>query len=257
MTNRRRVKTTLTLCLVSLLLLIPVRAHAGIADVISLLTTITSTLKNSVGQVLSGIQTINTTIRAFERQVVWPVTLINQARAEVSQVRAQFSSLTAEIHSIQTSSATLLNPKQLESLLRSQQAANFSQISNSYKLVYQPLPLTNQATVTQRNLVDADDAFALGALKTATLSDQTSEQMLTVADGLEQQAALSAPGSASILAAQAEAANLQNQAMLQKLLAADLRQEAAGLAHANSLRKQSADATRDLRNNVRQILSRP
>jgi hypothetical protein len=80
--------------------------------------------------------------------------------------------------------------------------------------------------------------------------------MLNVADGLEQQAAASAPGSASILTAQAQAASLQNQAMLQKLLAAELRQEAARLAHANALRKQSADANRDLRNNMLQMLSR-
>jgi hypothetical protein len=45
--------------------------------------------------------------------------------------------------------------------------------------------------------------------------------------------------------------------MLQRLLAAELRQEAARLAHANALRKQSASSTRDLRNNLQQILSRP
>jgi hypothetical protein len=104
--------------------------------------------------------------------------------------------------------------------------------------------------------MDVDDALALGALKTTTISDQASQRMLNVADGLEQQAALSAPGSASILTAQAQAANLQSQAMLQRMLAAELRQEAARLAHANALRKQSADANRTLRNNLQQILSR-
>src|SRR6185437_9140024 len=103
---------------------------------------------------------------------------------------------------------------------------------------------------------DVDDALALGALQTTTISDQASQRMLTVADGLEQQAALSAPGSASILTAQAQAANLQNQAMLHKLLASELRQEAARLAHSNSLRKQSVEAIKNLRNNFQQILSR-
>jgi hypothetical protein len=249
-------KSTLALWLVCLMVLMPVAANAGVQDIISLLTTITSTLQNGVGSVLSGIQSINTTVRNFERQVVWPVTLINQDRAEVSQVRAQFSSLAGQIQSIPTNSASLVNPSQLEQLLRSQRAGNLGQIGASYTQVYQGLPQPNQATPTQRNLMDMDDAFALGALKTATASDQTSQQMLTVADGLEQQAAVSAPGSASILTAQAQAANLQNQAMLQKLLAAELRQEAARLAHANALRKQSADANRDLRNNIQQILSR-
>src|SRR5260370_292957 len=220
---------TLALCLVSLLLLMPMTASAGVQDIIQLLTTITSTLQNGVGQVLSGIQSINTTVRDFEQQVVWPVTLINQTRAEVSQVRAQFSSLASQIQSIPTNSAALVNPSQLEQLLRSQRAGNLGQISASYTQVYQALPQPNQATAAQRNLMDMDDALALGALKTATASDQASQQMLTVADGLEQQAAVSAPGSASILTAQAQAANLQNQAMLQKSVAAELREEDARL----------------------------
>jgi hypothetical protein len=256
MKNRYFKRKTMALCLVVLVVLMPIAANAGVQDIISLLTTITSTLENGVGSVLSGIQSINTTVRNFEQQVVWPLTLINQTRAEISQVRAQFTGLAGQIQSIPTNSATLVNPSQLEQLLRSQRAGNPGQISASYMQVYQSLPQANQATVTQRNLMDVDDAFALGALKTATASDQASQEMLNVADGLEQQAAVSAPGSASILTAQAQAASLQNQAMLQKLLAAELRQEAARLAHANALRKQSADANRDLRNNMLQILSR-
>jgi hypothetical protein len=256
-TNRFPRKKFVALWLLCLLLLMPAVAKADVAQIILLLRTITTTLQNEVGQVLGGIQAINTTVRNFEQQVVWPVTLINQTRASVQQVRAQFTGLAGQIHSISTSSATLVNPSRLEALLRSQQAGNVGQISASYTQVYQSLPQPNQATANQRNLMDVDDALALGALKTATVSDQASEQMLSVADGLEQQAAVSAPGSASILTAQAQAANLQNQAMLQRMLAAELRQEAARLAHTNALRKQSADATRDLRNNMQQILSRP
>ena len=246
----------LTMCFIAGALLLPIAANAGIGDIISLLTTITSTLRNSVGQVLGEIQTIHTTVRNLEQQVVWPVTVINQARGEVSQVRAQFASLAARIHVTATNSANLVRPKELEALLRSEQVSNLNSIGTSYTSVYQPLPQASQANAAQRNLIDADDALALNALKTATVSDQASEQMLTVADGLEQQAALSAPGSASILTAQAQAANLHNQAMLHRLLAAELREEAARLAHANALRKQSADASRELRQNVQQILNR-
>jgi hypothetical protein len=256
MRERSSMKRTMALCLISLMVLMPLAANAGVADIITLLTTITSTLQNSIGQVLSGIQTINTTARNFEQQVVWPVTLINQTKAEVAQVRSQFTSLAGQIRSIPTNSASLVNPKQFETLLRSQQSGSLGQISGSYTQVYQALPQANQATATQRKLMDVDDALALGALKTTTISDQASQRMLNVADGLEQQAAVSAPGSASILTAQAQAANLQNQAMLQRMLAAELRQQAAHLAHSNALRKQSADANRTLRNNLQQILSR-
>jgi hypothetical protein len=237
-------------------LLVPVAANAGITDIITLLTTISSTLQNAIGTVLGGIQSIRTTITQFEQQVVWPVALINETKNEVAQVRAQFSTLARQIETLPTSSASLANPKQLEGLLRSQQAANLPQINSFYTQVFQTLPPADQATTTQRNLIDVDDALALGALKTATASDQGSQQMLSIADSLEQEAAASAPGSAPIVTAQTAVANLQNQAMLQRLLAAELRQEAARLAHENALRKQSADANRTLRNNLQQILSR-
>jgi len=249
-------KRKLALCLVVLLVLTPTAAHAGIGDIISLLTTITGTLRNSIGPFLSQIQSINTRVRDFEQQVVWPVSVINQTRNEVAQVRARFSSLAQQIQSLPANSATLVSPRQLEALLRSQHAGNLSQITAAYLPIYRSLPQPNQATPAQRNLMDVDDALAVGALKTATASDEASQQMLTVADGLEQQAGISAPGSASILTAQAQAANLQNQAMLQRMLAADLRQEAARLAHANALRKQSAEANKVFRNNLQQILNR-
>jgi hypothetical protein len=60
-----------------------------------------------------------------------------------------------------------------------------------------------------------------------------------------------------MLTAQAQVANLQNQAMLQRMLAAELRQEATHLAHSNTLRKRSAEAAKQLRDHMRQILSRP
>jgi hypothetical protein len=255
--NRTVPRKRFALYLAAAFLLAPVAARADVTQIILLLRTITTTLQNEVGQVLSGIQSINTTVRNFEQQVVWPVAVMNQARASVQQVRVQFTSLAAQVQSIPANSATLVNPSRLETLLRSRQSGNVVQINAAYAQVYQALPLTNQATVSQRNLIDADDALALGALKTATVSDQASEQMLTVADGLEQQAATAAPGSAAILTTQAQVANLENQAMLQRMLAAELREEATRLAHTNALRKQGADATRDLRNNLQQILSRP
>jgi hypothetical protein len=105
--------------------------------------------------------------------------------------------------------------------------------------------------------MDVDDAMAMGSLKVAVIADQTTEHLLGVADGIEQEAETAAPGSAPLLTAQAQVANLQNQAMLQKMLAAQLRQEAARLAHSNALRKRSAETTKQLRDHMQQILSRP
>lgn len=257
MKNRFSGKRMIAIVLVSTMLLMPVAAHAGLADIITLITTITSTLENGIGRVLGGIHTLETTVNNFRQQVLFPVNLINQAKAFVGQVRAQFSTLAAQIHAIETSSATLVNPKQFESLLRSSQSGNLAQVQPAFNKLYNTVPLLSDARPVERNLMDVDDAMAMGALKTAVISDQTTTQMLSVADGLEQQAAEAAPGSAPMLTAQAQVANLQSQAMLQRMLAAELRQEATRLAHSNALRKRSAEASKDLRDHIQQILSRP
>jgi hypothetical protein len=238
------------------LLLAPTAANAGVADIITLLTTITSTLRDGIGTALNGIHGIQNSVTQLRQQVVWPLAEINQAKSFAGQIRSQFSSLAGQIHQIETSSATLVNPSNLERLLRGAQPGSISQISASYTQVYSSVPQANQATTAQRNLIDADDALAVSALKTAVIADGASEQMLRVADGIERQAGAAAPGTAAILTAQAQTANLQNQAMLQRMLAAELRQEAAGLAHANTLRKQSAQAANDLKNHMQQILGR-
>ncbi|HLJ25271.1 MAG TPA: hypothetical protein VKY85_01020 [Candidatus Angelobacter sp.] len=230
-------------------------ARAGVGDIISLLTTITSTIRNGIGVALSGIQTIQNTERQLQQQVLWPLTVINQTKASVSQVRAQFTSLAQQVHSLATNSATLANPKQLELLLRGERARNLGQVGGAFTNVYQSLPPASDASPSTRNVMDVDDAMATGSLKSAVISDQASEQLLGVADSVEQQTAASAPGSAPLLTTQALAANLQSQAFLQRMLAAQLRQEAAKLAHTNMLIKESSAATKDLNKSVQQILS--
>ena len=58
------------------------------------------------------------------------------------------------------------------------------------------------------------------------------------------------------LAASAEAASIQCQALTQKLLAAELRQEAARLAHASALRKQGAAYNSRFGNQIINLLNR-
>jgi hypothetical protein len=238
-------------------LLLPLTARADVAQIIQLLVTITNTLKGEIGQVLSGIQKVNSERQSLQQELVWPLTAINQAKASVLQVRSRFSSLASQIHSIEVSSATLANPQQLELTLRSSQNGSVGGIQLAYLKIYGAVPSETEAVANDRNLMDIDDAMAAGSLKTATISGRVSEQMLSVADSIEQQASQTSPGAAPLLTVQAQVANLQNQAFLQKMLAAELRQEATRLAHDNSMLKSGAEADRNLRNNMQQILSRP
>ena len=148
-------------------------------------------------------------------------------------------------------------PGYIHFTVRSGQAGTIGQLQQRYTQVYTPVPEANAARPIQRDMMDIDDALAMDALKTTVVSDQTTAQLLTLADSIEQQSANAAPGSAPLLTAQARVTDLVAQAQMTKMLAAELRQEAAKLAHQNALLKQSATATRNLQNQMQQVLKHP
>jgi len=238
--------------------LIPSSVQAtGIGDILSLLHTITSTLQNSIGGALSEMRKLSAAVNNFRQQIIWPLAAINQARGFVSATRARYTGVMSQIHSIKNNSATLALPMQLESMFRGAQSRSIGQIPSIYTQVYQPVALAGIAQPVQRNLMDIDDAMAMDSLKTAMVSDQTTQGMLSLADSLEQQAMTVAPGSASMVTAQARIADLETQAQLAKMLAAQLRQEATKLAHQNALLKQRSVATQNLQNQIQQVLAHP
>ncbi len=239
-------------------LLIPSPARAaGSGDILTLLQTIMSTIRSEIGGTLSEIQNLAATVNNFRQQIIWPVNQLNQAKAFVSSTRALYGGWMSQVQAIKNNSSTLANSSQLESVFRSGQAGNIAQLQRAYTTLYASAPPATQAKLEQRNMMDMDDALAQGSLKTAVLSDQTTGRMLTLADSLEQQSATAAPGSGPMLSTQAQVASLETQAYLAKVLAAELRQEAARLAHQNALLKQSAATTRSLENQVQQVLTHP
>lgn len=60
-----------------------------------------------------------------------------------------------------------------------------------------------------------------------------------------------------MITAQARVADLETQAQLAKMLAAQLRQEATKLAHKNAVLKQSSAATQTLQKQIQQVLVQP
>ncbi len=229
----------------------------GIGDILSLFHTITSTLQGPIGGALSEMRKISAAVNNFRQQIIWPLAVINQTRSFVSATRAHYTGLMSQIEGLKNNSATLALPMQLESMFRGAQSGSIGQIPSLYAQVYQPVALAGIAQPGQRNLMDIDDAMAMDSLKTAIVSDQTTQGMLTLADSLEQQAATAAPGSASMVTAQARVADLVTQAQLAKMLAAQLRQEATKLAHQNATLKHSATTTQNLFNQIQQVLAHP
>jgi hypothetical protein len=229
----------------------------GIGDILSLFHTITSTLQGPIGGALGEMRKLSAEANNFRQEIIWPLAVINQARGFISATRARYTGLMSQIEGIKNNSATLALPMQLESMFRGAQSGSIGQIPSLYTQVYQPVALAGIAQPGQRNLMDIDDAMAMDSLKTSVVSDQTTQGMLTLADSLEQQAMIAAPGSASMVTAQARVADLVTQAQLAKMLAAQLRQEATKLAHQNATLKRSATTTQNLFNQIQQVLAHP
>jgi hypothetical protein len=250
-------KRRLLLLLLAILLVPPAARAAGLGDILTLIKTITSTIQGTIGGALGGIQTVHNMLNNFRQQIIWPLDQLNQARAFAAATQAQYGGLMFQIQAIKNNSATLTNPSQLESLFRNGQPGSIGQFQPLYTSVYGNIPSATDARLLQRNMIDMDDAFAQGSLKTTVLSDQTTQKMLALAESIERQSATAAPGSAPMLATQAGISELESQAYLAKVLASELRQEAAKLAHQNSLLKQSAASTRNLMNQAQQVLTHP
>jgi hypothetical protein len=106
-------------------------------------------------------------------------------------------------------------------------------------------------------MIDIDDGLALHSLKTLKATDQVGDLILETGDRIEDEARLAAPGSTPFLTAAAMAANIQSQAMMQKMLATMLRQEAARVAHENAERKRHGTLVVRIRQNVSDVLKRP
>ena len=200
-------------------------------------------IKGVIQTALIAINNVRNAMKLFYESTVWPLQLINQARALVTQMINRYRGPMAAIFNTNLRSATLPPTQSLEAVIRNSQSGDFSALSSNYALVYGPLPSPTAASAPDRTLIDMDDALAQGTLKTLKESDNAVTLTLGVANQIEDGASQAAPGSAPFITATAVAASIRSQAITQKMLAADLRQEAARLAHMNTLRKHGATFT--------------
>src|SRR5229473_3572341 len=205
---------------------------------------------------LNSINSVRTAISNFYQQATWPVALINQAKATVTQMIGQYRSAMQNIFTINLKSATLPNPVGLENAMRNHQTNDFPALTSSFGITYGGVPTTTEASPADRTMMDMDDALAVDNLKTLKESDAAGDLTLQAADNIENAASQAAPGSAPFLTATAVVASIESQALTQKMLAAELRQEAARLAHENALRKRGTTMTGDVNTQILNLLQR-
>jgi hypothetical protein len=252
--SRRRVVTVAVAgVLVSALVIAPAPAQAQVS-LIQVIQTVLNVINSVIQSALNAINTIRAAISAMYQNLIWPVQLINQAKSQVLQMINQYRALMAGIINIKLSSATLPTPQALENVMRDHRVSNFNALTQSFGNVYQAVPTPSDASQADRDMADMDDALTLDSLKILKASDNATDLELQAASSIETSSSQAAPGSAPFLTASAVASSIRSQALTQKMLATELRQEAAHIAHENGFRKRGAAFTTQLRGMIINLL---
>ena len=219
---------------------LPTPARAQFFDVFK---EIFGTIQNDMGSSLTAINQISQQTQKLYQTTMWPLAAINQARGFVSNSISSFRGEMNQIFNTRYSSATLAGPQQFESILHSRLSTQIPALQTSFTANFGPVPQSNMASPQDRVMMDIDDALGQQNLKTTLIADQGTDVILQTADQMENQVAVSTPGSNPYVTAQAQVANLRCQAFMQKMLAAELRQEAGRIAHDNVLVKRRSSST--------------
>ena len=249
--------TMITLLVVVVILPTKARSQLGLDPCCAIISTgldvFSGLLKNVVATPLASIQQTEQQAADFERQVIWPVTAINQARSLAVQSGQQFVQMRQLVQS-PTESATLPIPQKLEQTLLSRNPSTVSQISNNYSSLYGPVTAQTDAPEQVRDLVDMTDAAAQAAMKKAVEIDALADLELQAAEQINDQLQTAAPGSAAILDAQTSAWLVRANAYTQSAMAELIRVRSIELANDGARLKFSSSHTGTLHGTGSQVL---
>lgn len=219
------------------------------------LNTIGRTLSGVIGGGLNGILSIEQDISKFEQTVVWPQTLINQARSLVANMQGIFTQMESVMR-IPVNSATLPATQRFERNLLSGDPNQIAQTSSQYVAVYGGAPDAASVSPQTRALVDMTDAAAQAAMKKAIEIDALADLELEAADQINRSLETAAPGSAPIIEAQADAWLVRANAYTQAATADLMRVRAIDLADASANVKNGAANTAVVQRQIYNFLKR-
>jgi hypothetical protein len=219
---------------------LPKYAHG---QFLSVFDSIFSSIQSDIGSSLSSINQVVQQTQKLYQTTLAPLAALNQARGFVANSINGFRGQMNQIFNTSFSSAVTPGPQQFESILHSRLSSQIPALQASFTTNYGTIPQVNAASPQDRVMMDVDDALGQENLKTTLIADQGADVILQTANQMENQVAVSTPGSNPFLTAQAQVANLRCQAYMQKMLAAELRQEAGRIAHDNVLVKRRTTAT--------------
>ena len=218
---------------------LPKLAHG---QFLSVFDAIFNSIQNDIGTSLKAINQVAQQRQQLYQTTVAPIAAINQARGFVANSINIYRGQMNQVFNTPFKSAITPGPQQFETLLHSRTSVEIPALEASFTSNFGSIPVVNAASPQDRVMMDVDDALGQENLKTTLIADQGADVVLQTANQMENQVAVSTPGSNPFLTAQAQVANLRCQAYIQKMLAAELRQEAGRIAHDNVLVKRRTAA---------------
>ncbi len=256
--------------LLAVVMVVPQPAHAQLnplAGITAVFNAVNQTanrildfINNTMRPELDGIQSASEALRGFLNrlrnlweQIVWPISEINRVRSLAQQLIDAFRGPLNNLYSISVNSAQLPNPVRLESVMRNRQVHDHGQLVPAFQQAFGVLPAAADVHPEERDLIDIDDALAVDQLMTLKMGDAAADRVLQAAEAIEDEATVMAPGTAAMSSAAAYIAAVQSQAHVQKMIAGQLRQEAARLAHDTMMLKRGSAFTREARNKLTEL----
>jgi hypothetical protein len=192
------------------------------------------TINVTLGSVIAGgLQAINTILNNtnnFLQTTVWPAQAIAQALGMSGQVQGFYAQIETILR-IPIATATLPNPRQLETTLLSQNAGQIGSTTGNYASVYNVVPAPQNASPAVRDLIDMTDAVAQDAMERSIAIDAIAVQELSAADQINTNVQSAAPGTAPMIEAEADAWLIRANAYTQSALADLMRVRAIDLAN--------------------------
>jgi hypothetical protein len=258
MENRRRTIAILLIGCVAILGVSPPPAQAQFC-LPCVIQTVLTTVSQTIGNWLGSINGVFSNIRNLYEQTIWSINAINLAKAQIQSIITQFRAVIQRTMTINPHTATLPNPTALESIIRNRATGDINSVPQLYVNAFRPVPQAGAIAPQDRDMTDMDDALAQDNLMMLKVADQAQDLELQAADQIENMVGnssinISAPGSSSLITAAAVSAEIKSQAIMQKMLAAMMRQEAGSVAHDNALRKRTATFAGQLQNNLTNVL---
>jgi hypothetical protein len=222
---------------------------AAIGAINTAITTVIGAGLRDISGALNAVNGVLNAIQSFFQNTVYPPDAINRARGVVGAVQG-FYNIIRGLANLNVASATLANPRQLETVLLSRNAGNIGQVSNRFTTVYQAIPPPTDAPPAVRDLIDMTDATAQAAFKKAIAIDDAADQLMDAADQLAAELAVAAPGTAPMIEAQSAAMLVKANALTQSATAELLRIRAIDMANTGASLKFNANHASDTRRDV-------